>query len=446
MHPVAICRATLLLALSILGGAIPAHAGDGYFLLGYGPRQKALGGAGTADTRDAMALAVNPAGIVGLERQFQFALAALNADRGYDTLGKTELVAPGPVVSGRPWFPVPSGGYVQPIDADSSWSIVSFANGGVNTSYGWGNWRAPFGGVFGGGATGTDLQQAFLSVGYARRFSTPVGAISLGVAPTLAAQMFNLQGAVMFSPYSSNPWRLSGMAHDWSGGGGLRVGATWAVTDRLRLGVAGSTPMWMTRLGKYAGVLTDNGGFDIPANVQAGLAYDFTPDVTLMLDWRRIFYSAVPSLGNPSTPLLYRSMGGANAGGFDWKDTDAASAGVEWRRSPELTLRAGYHFTSDTVRARSVTVNVFAPIVVAHNASVGANYAFTPNSSMDFAFVYGFKNRLMGPESLPQQPGLPLGAANPNGAITLWAQGYEFTLGYNYKWDKGDASLIPAKF
>jgi long-chain fatty acid transport protein len=446
MKPVAISRAALFLSLSFLGGPLPASAGDGYFLIGYGPRQKALGGAGVADQTDAMALSVNPAGIVGLERQFQFGLAALNADRGYDTFGPTRVVAPGHVVSGRPWFPVPNGGYVQPIDADSSWSIVSYANGGVNTSYGWGNYRAPFGGPFGGGFAGTDLQQAFVSVGYAQRVATPIGAVSIGVAPTIAMQMFNLQGAVMFSPYSSNPSRLSGMAYDWSGGGGMRVGVNWAATDRLRFGFAGSTPMWMTPMTKYAGILANHGNFDIPATLQAGLAYDLTPDLTAMLDWRHIFYSAVPTLGNPSNPLFYNSMGGPNAGGFDWTDIDAGSVGVEWRALPALTLRAGYHYTSNPLRWRSVTVNVFSPIVVQNHATLGANYVFTRNSSLDFAFAYGFKNTFTGVEWLPQQPGLPIGSANPRATISLWAQGFELTLGYNYKWDKADASLIPTHF
>lgn len=446
MTPVARRFATLLLVAPLLCASPTARAGDGYFLMGYGPREKALGGAGVADQRDAMALAVNPAGIVGLERQFQFGLAALNAERGYDTFGPTRVVAPGPVISGRPWFPVPNGGYVQPIDAESSWSFISYANGGLNTAYGLGNWRAPFGGVFGGGFAGSDLQQAFMSVGYARRYTTPLGAVSIGVAPTIAVQMFNLQGAVMFSPYSTEPTRLSGNGYDWSWGGGARVGATWAITDRLRLGASGSTPMWMSRFGKYAGVIADHGRFDIPATTQAGVAFDVTPDLTVLLDWRHIFFSAVPALGNPSNPLLYRSMGGDNASGFDWTDVDAGSVGVEWRALPALTLRGGYHYASNPLRWRSVTVNVLAPAVVRDHASIGANYAVTRNSSLDFAFVYGFKNRFSGVEWLPQSPGLPFGAANPRGTISLWAQGFELTLGYNYKWDKGDASLIPTRF
>jgi long-chain fatty acid transport protein len=429
--------------VSTLGGAMAA---DGYFLFGYGPRQKALGGAGAADQRDAMALSVNPAGIVGLERQFQTGMSVVNAERGYDTEGPTRVIAPGPVESGRPWFPIPNTGYVQPIDADTAWSVASYANGGVNTSYGWGNWRGPNGGPFGGGFTGVDLQQSFMTVGYAHRYTTPLGAVTLGVAPTLAVQMINIQGVGSFAPYSSNPYRLSDMGYDWSWGGGLRAGLTWAMTDRARFGLSGATPMWMSRLEKYSGLIADRGRFDIPPTLQAGLAYDLRPDLTVMLDWRHIFYTAVPSLAAPSNPLTYRSMGTESGPGFDWTDVDSGAAGLEWRYSPLLTLRAGYHYTSNPLRWRSVTVNVVSPVITRHHGSIGASYAATRNSALDLSFVYGFRNSFTGVEWIPQQPGLPFGAANPRATITPWVQGWELSLGYNYKWDAGDASFIPAHF
>ncbi|MGJ0505785.1 MAG: OmpP1/FadL family transporter [Methylocystis sp.] len=257
--------------------------------------------------------------------------------------------------------------------------------------------------------------------------------------------MFNLQGAGVFLPYSTDPNRLSDMGYDWSWGGGARVGATWGVTDRFRLGFSAASPMWMTRLEKYRGILADYGRFDIPANLQAGAAYDLLPNLTVMADWRHIFYSAVAALGNPSNPLQYKTMGTASGPGFDWTDTDSGSVGVEWRYSPALTLRSGYHYTTNPLRWRSVTVNVLAPVINRHHASAGANWAFTEHSSIDFAFVYAFKNSFTGVEWIPQQPGLPFGAANPRATITPWVQGWELTLGYNYKWSKGDESLIPAR-
>ncbi len=437
-----------LLALSALAAALPnvSHAADGYFLIGYGPRQKALAGAGAADQRDSMALSVNPAGIVGLERQFALGMTAIIADRGYDTSGLPAVVAPGHVQSGRPLFPVPNSGYIQPIDADTAWSIASYANGGINTAYDWGHFRGPLGGPLGGGFAGVDLQQGFMSVGLAHRFHTAFGPITIGVAPTIAVQMINVQGLKLFSPYSSDQYSLSDNGFDWSYGGGVKAGLLWGVTDRMRLGLSGTSPMFMSHLEKYRGLFADTGKFDIPAQLQAGLAYDLLPNLTVMADWRHIFYSAVPSLANPLAPITRNALGTGAGPGFDWTDVDSASAGAEWRYSPGLTLRTGYHYSTNPIRSRSVTVNILSPIINRHHASVGFNYAVTRNSSLDFAFVYAFKNSVSGFEYIPQRAGLPFGAYNPRATISPYAQGMEFTLGYNYKWDQGDNSFIPAHF
>ncbi len=425
-----------------LAAAAPGQAADGYFLIGYSARQKALGGANVADARDAMAISVNPAGIVGLARQFQLGMTGIVLDRGYETRGLPRVLAPGSVWSERPFFPVPNGGYVAPIDADSGWSVAAYANGGINTAYSFSNFKPPLGGPLGGGFAGVDLQQAFTSVGYARRF----GSIMVGVAPTIALQMINVQGLKGFAPFSSNMWELSDSAYDWSFGGGLRVGVEWRATETLRLGFSGATPMFMTPFGKYSGLFADYGRFDIPATLQAGVAYDVLPTLTVLADWRHVFYSAVPALGNPTAPITAGSLGSPTGPGFDWTDVDSAAFGAEWRATPALTLRGGYHYSSNPLRARSVTVNVLSPVVNRHHLTGGVNYLFTKNSSVDFTAVYAFKNSVTGYETFPQSRGYPFGGVNPLATVSPWLRALEFTLGYNYKFDAGDASLIPTHF
>lgn len=419
--------------------ATPAHAADGYFLIGYGPRQKALGGAGVADSRDSMALSVNPAGIVDLERQMHLGISAIMPERGYSTEGLPKVVAPGDIRSGRPIFPVPNSAYVSPIDANSSWGTASYGNGGIATSFDFGHYHPPMGGPFGGGYAGVNLEQSFTSFAYAQKF----GSLAIGIAPTLAVQMINLQGLKSFSPYSSDMYRLSDNGYDWSFGGGVRFGMQWRVTDQFRIGAAASTPMFMTRFAKYAGLFADGGRFDIPASLVAGVAYDVTPDLTVMADWRHIFYSGVSSVSNPSFPVLYRTLGSSNGPGFGWKDTDSASFGVEWRVQPGLALRLGYHYATNPIPTDSVTLNLLAPIINAHHASAGLSYAITKNSTIDLAFVYGFKNSVRGHEALPQTPSTPFGAYNQAANVNLWLRGTEVSIGWNYKFDLGDDSFIP---
>ena len=46
-------------------------------------------------------------------------------------------------------------------------------------------------------------------------------------------------------------------------------------------------------------------------------------------------------------------------------------------------------------------------------------------------------------------PAIPLNILphyNTNAIITAWGRATQFTVGYNYKWDAGDASWIPSHF
>jgi long-chain fatty acid transport protein len=471
-------KRALLASFSVAAAiaATPGLAAEGIELIGYGARQKALAGADVADSKDAMSMAVNPAGIVGLDHQYQFGMTLLLPYRGYEASGPLAVLAPGYVQSGRAVFPVPNGGSIHPIDAESAWGEVSYGNGGINTAYSVHNFKPPIfapslslfggllkvpgplisptlGGPFGGGFAGVDLEQQFLSLVYARKF----GPVTIGFAPTLAIQMLNVQGLKTFAPYSWDPYHLSDNGYDWSFGGGFRVGLQYEIIKGLRFGLAGATPMFMTQFGKYAGAIADHGKIDVPAHVSAGLAYDVTPDLTVMVDWKHIFYSAVPSLGNPSFPIYPGVIGAFNGTGFGWRDTDAEAVGAEWRATRELTLRIGYAYSSNMIGPQDVTLNVLAPAISQHHVSGGFKYEFTKNSSIDFATVYAFKNTVSGPEATPYTafaysilgttvPVTVPPMYNPGTRITAWLSGLEFSLSYTYKFDVGDNSWIPTRF
>ena len=112
-------------------------------------------------------------------------------------------------------------------------------------------------------------------------------------------------------------WPLASVAR-----GGVEV----ALSDSFRVAVAGSTPVYMTAFNDYAGSLfrISNGVLDVPATVQAGIAFDLMPTMTVMADYKRIFYSGVESIGSSTDFALL----GFPA--FGWKDINIYKVGVEW--------------------------------------------------------------------------------------------------------------------
>jgi len=401
-----------------------AQATEGYFQNGYGARQQALAGAGVADSRDAMALSLNPAGLVDVDPQFQVGASLFIPLRGYTAIGPG-FVAPGTIDSTENFFVVPNIAYSRPIDAESAWGVALFGNGGMNTNYkGVANpICALFGappGVFCGGDAGVDLIQAFLSVGYARRF----GNLSVGVAPVLAIQRFKAKGLGFFAPFSSDPANLTNRGYDWSFGGGVRGGVQWSLTKNVRFGVSAQTPIWMTNFDKYRGLFADQGDFDIPGNFTVGVAVDVMPTLTVMLDYKHIFYSSIASVGNSSQVPL--PLGFTNGPGFGWHDVDIIKIGAEWRASPIWTFRIGYAHNTNPIKSADVTLNILAPGVVTDHFTGGFSYKMTPTSTIDFAATFVPKHSVSGIEVTPIGP-------NPARTITLAMHQYQFTAGWTYR-------------
>ena len=406
-----------------------AQATEGYFQYGYGARQGGLAGAGVADSRDAMSLALNPAGLVDVDRQWQLGFSIFMPYRSYTATGTT-ITMPGSYNSRNNIFAIPNIAYNNPIDADSSWGFAIFGNGGMNTSWPNSTNTSKFcgglgTGVFCSGKLGVDLMQAFITLGYAHRF----GAFSLGIAPVAAIQRIAVQGVGSFAGISSDPTNFTNKGYDYAYGGGVRIGLQWDLAPNFRFGFSGQSPIWMTKFHKYSGLFAEQGGFDIPANLTAGVAWDAMPNLTLMLDYKHIFYGSVASIANPMASLGL--LGTSNGIGFGWHDVDVVKVGAEWRATPKWTFRVGYAHNTNPIKAPDVTFNILAPGVVTDHITGGFAYKSSPHSTWEFAAAYAPTHKVSGPEvCCTAAPPL---AVQPGSNIELQMHQFQFTLGYTYE-------------
>ena len=440
------------IARTILGGTISAlalgvcvtegSATEGYFQEGYGARQKALAGAGAADSRDATAASLNPAGIVHADNEIDVAATIFSPRRQVVGSGPPGFTPTGEAESDRNWFLIPNIARNWRLEGNpwlDAVAVTMYGNGGMNTTYpaiarpllecGGGT------GVFCGGKAGVDLQQMLISVAGAKRF----GNVSVGVAPIFALQLFEAKGLGAFAGLSNEPANLTDNKHDISVGGGVRAGIEWAVLPNVRLGVAGATPMWMQKFDDYKGLFAEQGGFDIPASVQAGIAVDLTPTLTVMADYKHIWYSSVASVGNPSTNILVCAggggapgatcLGGSNGTGFGWNDVDVFKFGAEWRASPGLKLRAGYAYNTQPIESRDVMINILAPGVVQHHITGGFQYRLSQNMDLELAGMYALDEKVTGSE---------LAIGNPAHQIEISMHQFEVTLGIKYRFGGGE--------
>ena len=335
--PVAAC---LLAAIT----STVAEAAEGYFQNGIGAREKALAGAGVASSTDATAVSLNPAGLTNVESQFDISVSVLRLDGGFSSSGTGGIDADGRHDSDPGLTFIPNLAATWRVN----WGLVdavalsAYGNGGVNTHYGnLANANCPPGlsGVFCGGALGVQLAQTFYSVALAKQV---LPGLSVGVAPIVARQTGRLYGDSLFAGFSIDPGHFSNTGLDEFLG--RRRPRRRRMEDRAcrphRRGRPCPDPH--DELRQDRGLLAEQGGFDIPGTVQAGVAIDLMHNFTLMVDYKRIWFSSVASIGNPSTNfLLGNPFGADNGAGFGVRDVDVVKLGLEWHHSPRLTLRAG---------------------------------------------------------------------------------------------------------
>lgn len=398
---------------------ISAFATEGYFQHGFGARYKALAGAGAASSTDATAAALNPAGLVHVGDEASAAVSWFSPVRNFEGSGQPGFTPSGTVDSYQENFFVPNMAANYRLAPGSIVDAIGFSvygNGGMNTNYP--DFNNPscagFGGgsgVFCGGKAGVDLQQALISVAFAKQ----LGPVALGVAPILSRQRFKARGLQAFGQPNVD--------NDVSWGAGVRAGAEWTVSPGFRLGVAAASRIYSQKLDGYEKLFAEGGDFDIPPSIQAGIAVDFAPNLTLLVDYKHIWFGSVRSIANPSTNIAFAKFGADNGPGFGWQDVDVVKVGLEYKASSALTLRGGYAYATGALQGRDVQFNILAPATVKHHITAGFEYQVDHNWSVELAGLYVPESSISGSEIV----------GNPGHNIELSMHQYDVTLGIKYK-------------
>ena len=182
----------------------------------------------------------------------------------------------------------------------------------------------------------------------------------------------------------------------------------------------------MSKFKKYAGLLAEQGDFDIPSNWTVGLAYKTTPALIFLFDVQRINYSEVNSVGNPMLPNLQTSqLGNDNGAGFGWKDMTIYKLGVQWQSSKEWIWRAGYSQGKQPIQDTEMPFNILAPGVIEQHATVGFTRAMADKQELNFALTRAFSHSVSGPNPL-EAPGQQ--------TIELKMDQWQIAFGYAWKY------------
>lgn len=418
------------------------YATSGYFMLGYGPKSSSMAGATVAAPQDAMAGAVNPAGMALVGERLDLSLKAFSPSRDASL---DPRVAGGSFKvddkSDMTWFFIPGVGYSRKITEDLWFGFTAYGNGGMNTSYSRNLYdetaavlgAAAFGGpgaaaaVPEGTGTGTP-DTGRLGVDFSQGILAPTLAFkihpqhTIGISPLFGIQTFEAKGLGNFQCFTpsgsaNNPAAcspggfgpatpgfkkskyLTDNGREWAYGVGVRVGWVGEVLPQVTLGGAVTSKIYMTRFDDYKELFAEDGGFDTPAHFQVGIAVRPVDSLQVSFDFQRIFYSDVKSIANkgpvassmgPSVPSGSGLLGESNGLGFGWEDINVYRFGAAYSYNEKLTFRAGYSWNDSPIPNDQLLFNIIAPATITRHASIGLSYSPDNKSEWILTYVHGF--------------------------------------------------------
>jgi long-chain fatty acid transport protein len=422
----------LLLSLSVA----PAHATNGMYLAGYGSEAAGRGGTNIAISDRALGLQANPAGIAQLQgSHLSLDLQLLMPTLSYygDPLGN-DLDANDQV------FPMPSISYVRGGRGSAwTWGLGLISQGGMGATFD--GYRTPFGTV-----DGTHSMVRFMTlnptVAYSFNEDLSIGGtFNAGYSDVefrfYPETSFYNDGGTPADPSDDMGFFGADMskrarAYNYS----FKVGAMWQVTPQVQLGAIyqsktqgdyedGTLTLDQTALGlgqvDYSAVV-DN--FTWPEQFGAGVQVRPTERLMLAGDARRYRWSQAierievrgtePDPVSPVTDPLLPFV-------FEWKDAWVLSAGVEYRTSEALTLRAGYNLGENPVP--DYTLNPLFPAITEQHATAGAGWTWGANT-LNVAVERAFEASQTNPNTDPQ--------VNPFGpGMTVDHSQWTFSIGYS---------------
>lgn len=375
--------------------AVPSltQATNGSLLIGHGAKSRAMGGVGVAYAQDGLAAAVNPAGIANVGTRADLGVMLFRPKRsawvpGFS--GRDEID------SGANLFLIPNMGGAYKFNRKMSFGFAAIGAGGGNTRYSENFFD------FSGDpppTLGVNLMQMVMSpsVSYKLARNHAVGASLL-----IGVQSFRAYGVTAFADagFSSNPRYVSNKGNDFSYGAGARIGWTSNFfKDRLTIGAAASSKVYMTKFDKYKGLFADEGSFDMPPIYAVGVAVKPTDKLTLAADFQYIDYSAIDAISNlgPTQflplPPADRLLGAKNGLGFGWDDMKIYKIGASYDLNDRWVVRAGFNYGKSPIKDGQLLFNTLAPATVERHVTMGFTYKSSPNSEWSFAGMYALKNR-----------------------------------------------------
>jgi long-chain fatty acid transport protein len=361
-------RAYWLLVPLLLLLALPLHASEGNQLLGVGPIQESLAGAGAAIAYDSTWVLLNPATLAFLDRpRFDSYIMLLTLTRRLEVEGPFGFVAnkyAGEMTDTKPIaFP---GFAVSWVGAEGMFATGMMGVEGDMVDFP--HSRSTLGRMRNKDRRGA-LETAAIPFGYAREIG---GGWALGGAALVEVSRLRTDSLTLRLRPTQGDYHW-----DTALGAGAIVGVAWR-GEAWGFGASYRTRQYLQRFDKYDDLTQYS--LDLPPQVQVGLSYRPLRNLELLLDYRFIAWTDVPQFGANTIPK----------GGLRWDDQNIAKLAANWTVNDDWTLRAGLSHGNSPLGTKVVFTNAQFPAVVETHLTFGFTRRLDKDSELTFSYDHAF--------------------------------------------------------
>ena len=337
------------MALTVVISGV-AFATNGMQLIGIGPVQRSMGGAGAALPLDSFVITVNPAAMADLPAMIDLGVTHFDPSSDYES---TDFFAgDADKSSSYPSSTIPSLGVVFPVSDRLSLGLAAFGSAGMGVDYGTGLY---------GSKVYTSFEMMKVVPGLSYRISE---GFFVGVA-------LNLDRAVM--GYEAG----GGLEHDHdvSFGYGFQIGAYLRPSEQWSLSLSYISQEWFEDFEFETAMGEDKLDMGLPQQVIFGLGYRPTDRLRLALDVKWINWAQTLGEDKPHMPK-HEATPDFQLFNMNWDDQVVFAIGAEYDLVPERwKIRAGYNYGKAPLNEEQAFENIAFPALVEHHFTAGVGWS-----------------------------------------------------------------------
>jgi long-chain fatty acid transport protein len=358
---------TILAGLcAVLAAGSLAQATNGMRVIGSGPVQRSMAGAGAALPLDSSAVTTNPAGMSQLDQRLDIGATYFSPDVDYKAHSEAHMVAhDGVTMSSRTnACCIPMAGVVLPLN--DKW-------------------------VFGAGLQGT----CGMGVDYPPNLYynvTYTQYCQMRFVPALAYSIndkWSVGGGVSIN-YAQMEYEAGSpleVAHDDGEAFGLggTIGTLYRLTDQVSAALVYESKQEFRDFTFHTPLGRDALRLDQPQSIAGGLGIHPTRSLRAAFD---ILWIDWPQTMGEDSPVYTRNSSGAATWNMDWDEQFVYRVGAQWDLSENVALRAGYNYGRHPLNAGRAFENIAFPAIAEHHITAGCGVKLSPNWTLNTGFVY----------------------------------------------------------